>query len=165
MEVSGGAQIACLSSSGCSSISIHGLAFTCRNNSKAVFQVRGCSLSISMVSFVGCRSDADGGVIQAYDLAKVVIEASNFTDVQSSGFGGAIAAYGSSLSVSNSVLRNCSSQSGGGAIWAAAFPDCFDTNQANNTYLHISASVFILCHTGRTRLWLLSKFQRQQLAY
>ncbi len=148
LELSGNAQLACLASAGCSSISIYAVNFTCQNNSKSVFQMQGSNLNMFEASFVGCRSDTDGSVVQAYDLAEVIINACNFTNVHSDGFGGAVAAYGSSLSVIDSRLHNCSSSSGGGAVWVSAFPDCFRTSQANSTYLHIIRSVFVRCSTG-----------------
>ena len=149
VQLSQDVQFMCHSSAGCSGISIYAIVFMCRNNSKSVFQIQGSTISMSKACFSGCRSDTNGGIVQAYDLAHIMIEACNFTDVYSDGFGGAIAAYGSSLSIWDSRLHNCSSRNGGGAVWASAFPDCFATNQANNTYLHISASVFSLCSTGR----------------
>ena len=148
LELSGDAQIQCLSSAGCSSISIQGFGLTCKNNAQSAFRVEGSALSALDVSFDGCRSDTDGGVIQAYDLAEVSIDGCNFTDVHSDGFGGAVAAYGASLSVSNARLHNCTSRSGGGAVWASAFPDCFATAQANSTRLYISSSWFSMCSTG-----------------
>jgi hypothetical protein len=105
---------------------------------------------MSKVSFDGCRSETDGGVIQAYDLAEVVIEACNFTNVHSGGFGGAVAAHGSSLSIFESQMYNCSSSGGGGAVWVSAFQDCYGSNRTNNTYLHLLASSFSLCSTGDT---------------
>jgi hypothetical protein len=151
VELSGDAQFVCLSSAGCSSISIYAVDFTCRNNSKSVFQMQGSVLTMFKASFVGCRSGTDGGVVQAYNLAEVVIQACNFTNVHSDGFGAAVAAYGSSLSVIDSRLHNCSSRSGGGAVWVSAFPDCFRMSQGKNTYLHIIRSVFVRCSTGTAR--------------
>ncbi len=165
VDLSGDAQLACLASAGCLRISINTVDFTCRNNTKSVFQMQGSVLIMFKASFVGCRSDTDGGVVQAYNLAKVVIQSCNFTNVHTSGFGGAVAAYGSSLSITDSRLHNCSSRSGGGAVWASAFPDCFATGQANNTYLRIMASIFSLCSTGCaccTRQPALLNFQQRQ---
>ena len=125
-------------------------AFTCSNNVKSAFKIQGSRLTMSKVSFAGCRSETDGGVIQAYDLAEVVIEACNFTNVHSGGFGGAVAAHGSSLSISDSRLHNCSSSAGGGGVWVSAFQDCYGSNRTNNTYLHLSSSSFFLCSTGGT---------------
>jgi hypothetical protein len=148
VEVSGAAQIACPSSVGCSSISVHDVAFMCKRNNKSVFRMEGSFLSMSNASFVGCSSDTDGSVVQAYDLATVSIQACNFTDVRSGGFGGAVAAIGSNLSISESLMHNCSSRRGGGAVWASAYPDCFATNEAKNAFLRISSSLFSLCSTG-----------------
>ena len=159
VELSGDAQLAC--KAGCAGISIHAVAFACRNNSASVFQVQGSRLSISQASFAGCRSDTDGGVVQAYGLAEVVIESCNFTGVHSGGFGGALAAYSSSLSVFDSQLHNCSSREGGGAIWAAAFQDCYGSNITNNTYLSISASVFSQCSTGSAQCAFEQEAQRR----
>ena len=150
VELSEDAQLECLSSLGCLGISLHSAAFTCSNNVKSAFKIQGSKLTMSKVSFDGCRSETDGGVIQAYDLAEVVIEACNFTNVHSGGFGGAVAAHGSSLSIFESRMHNCSSSGGGGAVWVSAFQDCYGSNRTNNTYLHLLASSFSLCSTGDT---------------
>lgn len=148
VELSEAAQIICFSSAGCSSISIHAVAIMCKNNTKSSFLVQGSFLSMSRVSFVGCRSDADGGVVYAYDLAKISIRACNFTDVHSDGFGGAVAAVGSGLTMSDSLLHNCSSRSGGGAVWASTNQDCFSENRTTVAYLDISTSLFSMCKAG-----------------
>ena len=148
LELSVNAQVQCLSSAGCSSISIRGVGLICKNNTKSAFRMEGSTLSALDVSFDRCSSDTDGGVIQAYYLAEVTIDRCNFTNVHSDGFGGAVAVYGANLSISDSRLHNCTSFSGGGAVWASAFPDCFASAQAKSTHLYISASVFSLCNTG-----------------
>ena len=148
VELSGEAQIACLSSAGCSRISVHFVEFVCRSSNRSIFQIQGSTLSMFKVAFVGCSSGTDGGVVRAYDLAEVVIDECNFTDISSGGFGGAVAAYGSNLYVTNSLLHNCSSRSGGGAVWASAFQDCYGSDRTKSTYFRIASSIFSLCSTG-----------------
>ena len=148
VELSADAQLECLSSVGCTDISLHSIAFKCSNNVKSAFKIQGAGLSMSKASFADCFSETDGGVVQAYDLAKVVIDSCNFTNVHSGGFGGAVAAYGSSLFVSESRMHNCSSRGGGGAVWSSAFQDCYGSNRTNDTYLRVSSSLFSLCSTG-----------------
>jgi len=148
MELFGDVQLACLSSAGCSSIYIHSVVFKCISTNRSALKIEGSLLGMFNASFVGCSANTDGGVIQAYALAEVVIESCNFTNVFSGGFGGAVASYGSSLYISNSVLHNCTSLRGGGAVWSSAFQGCYGSDVTNNTYLHIWSSVFSQCSTG-----------------
>ena len=145
--VSGNGQIVCLSSAGCSKILIQSLAFECSDTSKTLFVMQGTILDLSNVTVRDCKSDTDGGVVQAYNLAEVFIESCSFANILSSGFGGAIAAYGSNLSVSDSLFQNCSSHNGGGAIWSAAFQGCYGSTETQNTQLFISSSLFKMCST------------------
>ena len=147
MDVSENGQLACLSSAGCEQISVQSVAFSCRHNSRSALKMQGSALTVTNTSFIGCKADSDGGVIQAYDMAVIDIDTCRFADIYSSGFGGAVAAYGSNLSISNSWLNNCSSRSGGGAVWASAFQDCYGSIQTHNTQLKISWSVFSQCRT------------------
>ena len=150
VQVLGGGQISCLSSTGCIQISITSVVFVCINNTKSVFKMQNSALSLSKVSFTGCRSDTDGGIVQAYDIAEVVVQSGNFTNISSSGFGGAFAAYGSNLSISDSRFHNCSARSGGGAVWSSAFQNYYGSTQIQNTHLHILTSVFSSCSTSGT---------------
>ena len=150
VEQSGDAQLACLSSFGCSSILIRAVEFICKNNSKPAFKIEGTELNLQNASFDGCRADTDGGVVQAYDLSRVLIDNCKFTNVLSSNFGGAVAAYGSSLSISNSLFHKCSSRSGGGAVWLSVFQNCYGSDQIGKTFLNISSTVFSQCSTGST---------------
>ena len=144
----GDVQLACLASRGCTGISISSVAVSCRNNSMSLFQMQNSALTLSKMSFVGCSSLTNGGVINAYDRSEVAIAGSNFSHVRSGRFGGAVAAFGSNLFISNSQFYNSSSISGGGAVWASAFPDCFDSKQIVKTNLHVAASRFNLCRSG-----------------
>jgi hypothetical protein len=148
VEISGQGQVACSISSGCSSISIYSVAFICSRNERSAFRMQGSSLNLRRVSFAGCSSNTDGGVVWAYDKANIFIDGCSFADLRSWGFGGAVAAHGSNLSVVDSHLRNCSSHLGGGAVWASAFPDCFNANETANSFLFISSSSFSLCTSG-----------------
>ena len=148
VTVSGNGQFVCLSSAGCPQMTITSVTFICSNNTKSAMKMQGSVLMIANSSFEGCRSDTDGGVIQAYDSAQVLVEACQFVDIFSSGFGGAIAAYGSNLSILYSLIQNCSALRGGGAVWSAAFQDCYGSNKTQSTQLHISSSVFSQCSTA-----------------
>jgi hypothetical protein len=148
MKFSGPGQFFCSSISGCSRISFLSVASFCRNNSKTVLKMQGSTLIMSNSSFAGCWSDTDGGVVQAYDLAEVVIDSCIFTDIFSSGFGGAVAAYGSNLSISRSSFQSCIASKGGGAVWSTVYQDCYGSNRTQNTSLLITYSVFKLCSTG-----------------
>ena len=148
VEISKYGQFVCLSEAGCSQISIHSVAFVCRNNSRPVLKIQGSRLEMSDAHFTQCQSDTDGGVVQAYDMAEVWIASGKFSDIISSGFGGAVAADGSSLFISDSWFYNCSALKGGGAIWASAFQNCYGSSESINTELSISRSVFTLCSTG-----------------
>jgi hypothetical protein len=147
LELSEDAQFLCFKSTGCMSIFLASVDVKCRKG-KSVFVMQGSHLNILNSNFYGCHSDTDGGVILSYDLAVVDIEGCNFTNVYSSGFGGAVAAYGSSVSVHNSWFHNCSSKLGGGAVWSSLFQDCYGSKRVNNTYLQISSSVFSYCTSG-----------------
>ena len=147
MTVSGNGQILCLLSSGCMQIVIQSVAVACSNNSLSAVKIQGSVLVMSNTLLKDCHSDSDGGVIQAYDVAQVVIEGCRFINTQSDGFGGAIAAYGSNLSISDTWFHNCSARSGGGAIWISAFQFCYGSNQTQNTHLLISSSIFTDCYT------------------
>jgi hypothetical protein len=148
MKFSGPGQFFCSSNSGCSRISVLSVASFCWDNSKTVLKMQGSALIMSNSSFAGCWSDTDGGVVQAYDLAKVVIDSCNFTDTFSSGFGGAVAAYGSSLSISRSSFQSCIALKGGGAVWSTVFQDSYGSSRIKNTDLSIIYSMFKLCCTG-----------------
>ena len=148
VEVSRDGQLVCLSSAGCSRISIDSVAFSCRHNSQSIFKVQGSVLFMSNTSFSGCGSNTDGGVVQAFDMATVEIKNCTITDAYSSGFGGAIAAYGSNVSISGSSLHNCFAAKGGGAVWSAMYQSCYGSNQTFNTSLYISISVFSRCNTN-----------------
>jgi hypothetical protein len=148
MKFSGSGQFFCSSNSECSRISFLSVASFCRNNSKSVLKMQGSTLIMSNSSFAGCWSDTDGGVVQAYDLAEVVIDSCTFTDTSSSGFGGAVAAYGSNLSISTSSFQSCIASKGGGAVWSTVFQDCYGSNRTQNTSLFIAYSMFKLCSTG-----------------
>jgi hypothetical protein len=148
MKFSGSGQFFCSSDFGCSRISFQSVSSLCWNNSKTVLKMQGSMLIMSNSSFAGCGSDTDGGVVQAYDLAEVVIDSCNFTDTFSSGFGGAVAAYGSNLSISRSFFQSCIASRGGGAVWSAVFQDCYGSNKIQNTNLLIIYSVFKSCCTG-----------------
>ena len=149
VEFSGNGYFSCLANLGCSTIMIEFISFACHNrlNEISVFKVQGSTLIVTQSSFSSCRSDTDGGAIQSYELAEVMLQSCNFNDVHSSGFGGVVSAFGSNLSISNSVFSNCSSQSGGGAVWSSAFQGCYGSTQPSSTLLNIEKSQFHSCRS------------------
>ena len=148
LEIFGSVHISCLATAGCLQISVHSVAIACIGSTMSVFTAQGSALIISKVSFTSCWSNTDGGAVRAYDMAQVVIQESNFTDIHSRGFGGAVSVLGSNLSISKSLFQNCSSPNGGGAIWSSGIPDCFRTNQSSSSYLRIESSEFTNCSSG-----------------
>ena len=149
IELSGSGSLSCKKSSGCLGLSVYGMSLHCHDRASAepVFLVQGTVLQVTNVTFSNCSSDTDGGVIQAFDLAEVVIQSSRFENVHSQGFGGAIAAFGSNLSISASQFSNCSSKSGGGCVWSAAFQGCYGSSLALSTNLEIHNTLFDRCST------------------
>ena len=147
--MSGSGSLSCLASAGCEILRIEAVSFTCRDrqNSISAIKVEGSILEVYRSSFNSCWSDTDGGAIQAYELANVSLQSCDFRNTHSSGFGGAVAAFGSSLYITDSVFTNCSSASGGGAIWASAYEGCYGSIQPSSTVLTISYSVFHKCST------------------
>lgn len=150
VEVSGSGSISCFSGNGCETIRIEGVSFVCNENRKdstPMFKIQGSTLDIFASSFIGCRSDTDGGLIQAYDLADVSIQSCHFHGILSRGFGGAVAAFGSNLKIVDSIFTNCLSNSGGGAVWASAYEGCYGSMTPYNTVLDINSTVFKECST------------------
>ena len=147
--LTGRGYLSCLASTGCSNIAVDSIAFKCTSRSSEIspFVMQGSFLQVSRSSFSDCHSDTDGGVIQSYDRAQISLQSCEFHDVYSSGFGGAIAAYGSSLLISDSTFANCSSVRGGGALWSVAFQGCYGSTQGSNTALQIWSSIFSECRT------------------
>ena len=142
----GAGSIVCLATVGCTEVSMIGIDFDCNQQASAsVFKVQGSNLSISDSTFSGCRSESDGAVIQSYAKANVSIKFCNFTDTQSSGYGGAVVAFGSHVRIIQSIFINCSSQNGGGAIWASAFQSAYGSSQSENTSLALYNSDFQQC--------------------
>jgi hypothetical protein len=149
VEVMGSGSLLCLSSSGCSKITIDSLSFTCRDqqSSYSLFKIQGSTLKISNSTFSDCKSETDGGVIQSYDYANVLIASCRFQSIRSGGYGGAVAAFGCNLSITDSVFFNCSSQAGGGAVWSSVFQDCYGSSERADASLSITSSVFDKCST------------------
>ncbi len=139
----------CHSSDGCKMLRLENINLVCQNEvlSKSTFEVQGSYLTLVNSSFSGCKSNENGGVIQSYDRSDVVIDKSNFSDSQSSGFGGAVAAYGGSVHVFGSFFSDVHATRGGGAIWASAYQSCFGLSQFYDTILEIKASIFANCTT------------------
>ena len=150
IDVTGSGYISCLASSGCFQVVVEGVVFSCRerDNTISVFKIQGSTLNVSSTSFIGCSSETDGGAIQSYDMANVSIVSCHFQDIQSNGFGGAIAAFGSNMVIIDSGFTNCSSLSGGGAVWASAFQGCYGSTEPSSTILHIESCLFNGCTTS-----------------
>ena len=145
----GQGSFVCLASSGCSGIVLDSLSFTCVDSkpSMSAFKIQGTSLTIHNSSFSGCLSHENGGIIQSFNLAVVNIYSSRFVNDHTSGFGGAISAFGSTVSVVDSSFANCSSDGGGGAVWATSF-QCYGSEELVGTSLFIDSSIFFQCATS-----------------
>ena len=152
IEQSGSAYISCLSMLGCSGIQLDAIDLVCMetDNSNAVFEIDGSILNIVDSSMSGCASNKDGGAIQSYNGALVTLYNSSFLDLYSAGFGGAIAAFGSDLSIVDTSFKNCTSKRGGGAIWSSAFQKCYGSILPSTTNLKIHNSIFKNCRSQNT---------------
>uniref|UniRef100_A0A7S0LWG4 Uncharacterized protein n=1 Tax=Cryptomonas curvata TaxID=233186 RepID=A0A7S0LWG4_9CRYP len=139
-------SIVCLASSGCSGITLESFSFVCidREPTMSAFKVQGTAIAINNVSFSGCSSHENGGVIQSFNLAVVNIISSEFRNLHTSGFGGAISAFGSRVLAADSIFVNCSSEAGGGAIWATSY-QCFGSEELVDTSLQIDSCKFDQC--------------------
>ena len=143
------AYVSCLASDGCETIRLHHIKFHCVDNrpQNSTFKIQGSSLAIFNSSFMGCISSEDGGIIQSFDRSSVVIDLSTFSDSYSSGFGGAVAAYGGSVHVRGSSFSDVYAVRGGGAIWSSAYRRCYGFSQGLKTELEIESSKFSNCTT------------------
>ena len=140
-------KISCLDPNGCHKIVLDSISVDCTQFrvSDSFFQIQGSILSILNSSFSGCKSSTDGGIVRSYDHAKVSIRSSTFNSAYSSGFGGAIVAYGTHINISDSAFVNCTSDSGGGAIWASSFHSCYGSIESASTLVIVVSSSFHDC--------------------
>ena len=148
------ASIFCLRSTGCTSIVVINLSLTCSESeysTRPLFEVEGSNfLSISS-SFSGCSSFSDGAFVQAYAQAQVQIEFSSFTNCRSMGYGGALSFVDSIAQLLNITIHNCSSESGGGGIWASFYHDYkIDTDDERKTFLLLQSCLFTNCTSSQT---------------
>ena len=147
LERSGNGSIACLASSGCSTLSIISAQILCTPTSSqySIIDVESASLQVHSVTIAGCFSESDGGGVRCYGAGGTVqIGASRFLTLKSSGMGGAISAIGCAVFISNSIFRACSAMKGGGAISGSLF-QCYGSVQNVETRLEISQSLFDRC--------------------
>ena len=149
LHVSELGAITCLFSQGCISITVDSVTVTClgRGNNTSLFKMQQSSLQITNSKFHSCQSNTDGGVIQSYYKGVVALESCEFRHGHSEGYGGAIAAFGSDLLISNSTFSNFSSRKGGGAVWWSSFQDCYGSSDKYDTKLYIESSRFDKCST------------------
>jgi hypothetical protein len=115
----GSGSISCSSSRGCSGISVQSVRIACYDSSRStspVFRAHRSALMIQNATFSSCSSSIDGGVIQSYDEATVLIQHSRFEDLQTSGSGAALSAVGGRVNITGSLFSNCSADHGGGAM-------------------------------------------------
>ena len=140
-------SIACLSTYGCSSVSLTAMQFACDQEQAAesVFKVDSTTLTIRNVSFAECSSRSDGGVLQCYGVgAAVKVESSLFSRTKGGGLGGAISAVGCSVTVLNTSFESCFAAGGGGAVSATQF-QCYGSADEVATQLYIQNCKFIEC--------------------
>ena len=145
LQIPGDGRFVCLASVGCSQIALFSVDIVCTGNRRSIFTMQGSALFLSNVSVAGCRSNSDGAALHAYDMAQIVIDASNFTDLHSTRLGGAVSTIGSNISLSGTRFENCFAEGGGGAVRSESYPDCFGTNESSRSYLRIQSSTFTHC--------------------
>ncbi len=84
--------------------------------------INGGSSTINNTMFLNCSSKQDGGaMIQNHD-AVVNLSHSNFTNLSSGGYGGAISFVGGRSRIFLTSFLSCKSSKGGGAIFASQSP-------------------------------------------
>jgi serine/threonine protein kinase len=145
----GSGYISCYSSDGCVTLRLDHIKFFCEKvkPQNSIFKIQGSNLAIFNSSFASCGSSEDGGVIQSFDKSTVVVNLSNFSESYSSGFGGAISAYGGSLHVFGSSFYDAHASRGGGAIRVAAYESFYGYLKHHNTRVEIAGSIFANCTT------------------
>ena len=145
----GSGSIVCLASSGCTGIILESLYFQCVDTepSMSAFKIQGATITVTNSSFNRCWSHENGGIIQSFNLAHVNVLNSSFSDLHTTGFGGAISAFGSIVHTINSQFRNCSSEGGGGAIWATSY-QCYGSEVLVGTSVYVDSSEFLGCFTS-----------------
>lgn len=143
-------SVLCLASAGCYGIAMKNIQIDCNSQQTlySVLRIQGSTLSISNCIFTGCNSATDGGLIQSYDRANVSITRTIFNSLRSSGFGGALVAFGSCIRISHSEFQNCSSEGGGGAIWASGFTGPYGSLTQVETCLDIQSTLFQNCNSN-----------------
>ena len=143
-------SIACSSTMGCLGVELELFNLKCgfELSSEPAIQIQGSFLRVVNSSFAGCSSLSDGAVINSFDQAETNISSSRFIDLHSAAFGGAISAVGSSIYLQNSDFVNCTSQSGGGAIWASSYQGCYGSTDSQNSTIIISSCFFQRCSTN-----------------
>ena len=96
--------IDCSARNACVSVKLEAVQFICssRPTEHGVLYIDGTSLETNGVSFTGCASLTNGGVISCFgDGSTAHIQQSTFSDIWSGGTGGAISVIGCSLNVMN----------------------------------------------------------------
>jgi serine/threonine protein kinase len=146
----GSGYISCLFSEGCEKLRLEGIRFFCNStkHQNTSIKIQGSTLSIFNSSFVRCVSSEDGGVIQSYDRSTVMVNMSNFSGSRSDRFGGAIAAYGGSVHVADSIFSDTFAALGGGAVWSSAYKSCYGVLYYYDTVLQVEGSAFTNCTTN-----------------
>ena len=142
LRTAGGA-IRCLASAGCWRVGLESLAIACGPDDAEgpILRLDGSTLALHNVSATGCASLADGALLSSSGPADVRIVACAFRDLRSGGRGGALKASGGRVAISNTTFDDCSSATGGGAIWATAY-FCTRSDEPVPTSITVSSSRF-----------------------
>lgn len=141
------AGFTCESAAGCLTLALETSHLMCAHGrTDSLFEIVGGEqpvLSLSEITVSNCSSNRVGGTVWAYNNAKVVVHASSFEGSRAVRSGGAFAILGSTLEVSDSTFKGCSSALRGGAIDA----DDFTPYPADPIHSHvkISSSAFQDC--------------------
>ena len=138
--------ISCLASAGCSMVQLDSVSIACSSavGANPVLTLQGAFLALYNVNISGCSSVTNGGFIFSYDMATVLMSACLFQNMHTLGYGSVLMAAGSEVTIEESVFINCSSDSGGGALWATVYI-CTGSQYMAQTNVHINSSSFISC--------------------
>ena len=139
----------CLKSHGCSGLVLESVQVVCQKSQavSSLLTVAGSNVTIVNSSFLACSSEADGGVVHAFDHARVNIRFATFRDIHSSGRGGAISAHRSSLSIVSCNFSNTSAEKGGGAVWAS-YQSTYDAVETEDMKIIVVSCKFQQCFSN-----------------
>lgn len=119
-------MMTCNGGMGCEDVTFQSLNLNCDTSvdgkDSPTFEISSGARFVVLDSSVsGCSSKVTGGLVRAFDAASLFFERSTVSGSSSLKDGGAVALYGSSLHIINSVFEHCKSGASGGSIWSRSF--------------------------------------------